>query len=794
MSVDIQLFAETFKSEESLRQYLFELFRRMPGTTGVAITHGPQEYGKDLVFYFQDALGDSQLCACVVKNDKISGSADSNHGARNVFNQVEQALDTQHINSVGENEYVTRVYVISPYDCSQVTMRSIQGKLRERQGQVKFLCGSELLEKFDRFWPEFRFLESSWLGSYVASLQKSLKESDPISFLGSQHEILSGATHSISKLHVRQNFEVTLRRLDLLLDKPHLQALSAPHTEDSVTRLSASLVFLADFASLPQVWEGIEHVPDEATLNTFKREARELRNRWVEEYQRQAKDVERGGKMPKRDAASLSVALGEDSVLRVVCNALSEMLSQFEKKTASASEFACRCADPVPLFYSDEYLNYCRVEEVFNSFPAAFLHDHSPRTFVLPKDLVQHINGPFLITAPAGFGKTSFCRSSTLLDLKNLETRCSTSLPIYIPLHQLSTGSYSTSEEAFLRSADTVTLVREAVSAGQQIHLYLDGLDEVPRLDQQRRLMELADEFRKSRMNVKVIVTGRGYVSGPWLRWLPRISLARFNDEQVLEFIDKWLGEGSTETTGFKDQMSSSGPLQDLMHVPLLGTLIIAVYRRMHSLPESQIKLYDIFIELMCGGWDLAKNVARDSRYGSVTKIRVLTSLAATLQLNHAREATDWQVRLAVERIFPSLVDEYTDLLDELLQDGLVMRVSSAVMFSHLSFQEFLAARDLSDPTGSRQTQALKMFFRGDDWWREVLSFYVALSSRPLEIEQWIAKVAHQLSSEQPAESLITKCEFLFSRITEASPGWVPNLVILPLRLRRLLEAKSPAD
>jgi hypothetical protein len=52
------------------------------------------------------------------------------------------------------------------------------------------------------------------------------------------------------------------------------------------------------------------------------------------------------------------------------------------------------------------------------------------------------------------------------------------------------------------------------------------------------------------------------------------------------------------------------------MHVPLLGTLVIAVFKKMKSLPESKIKLYEIFVELMCGGWDLAKNVRRDTRFG----------------------------------------------------------------------------------------------------------------------------------------------------------------------------------
>jgi hypothetical protein len=39
---------------------------------GVEVPHGPQEYGKDIVFYSQDAIGDWILNACVVKNAKIT--------------------------------------------------------------------------------------------------------------------------------------------------------------------------------------------------------------------------------------------------------------------------------------------------------------------------------------------------------------------------------------------------------------------------------------------------------------------------------------------------------------------------------------------------------------------------------------------------------------------------------------------------------------------------------------------------------------------------------------------------
>ena len=68
-----------------------------------------------------------------------------------------------------------------------------------------------------------------------------------------------------------------------------------------------------------------------------------------------------------------------------------------------------------------------------------------------------------------------------------------------------------------------------------------------------------------------------------------------------------------------------------LMRVPLLGTLIIAVFRKMQSLPANKVKLYEIFVDLMCGGWDVAKNVRRDTKFGSNAKLSILTRLAGHL-------------------------------------------------------------------------------------------------------------------------------------------------------------------
>jgi hypothetical protein len=126
----LKRFAEAFVSEADLRAAFITLLTKMPGVSEPHETHGAHEHGKDIVFLSVGGLGKSCLNACVVKKTKITGSADSNRGARTILIQAEQALDSPYISSAGEDRAVAHVYVVSLWECSQQTRGSIKGKLR----------------------------------------------------------------------------------------------------------------------------------------------------------------------------------------------------------------------------------------------------------------------------------------------------------------------------------------------------------------------------------------------------------------------------------------------------------------------------------------------------------------------------------------------------------------------------------------------------------------------------------------------------------------------------------------
>jgi hypothetical protein len=81
MNTELERFEHLFVNEDELRKAIVGLLWKMPGVSGVHLTHGTQELGKDIVFYAPGPLEDRRAYACVVKNSRISGSVDSKQGA-----------------------------------------------------------------------------------------------------------------------------------------------------------------------------------------------------------------------------------------------------------------------------------------------------------------------------------------------------------------------------------------------------------------------------------------------------------------------------------------------------------------------------------------------------------------------------------------------------------------------------------------------------------------------------------------------------------------------------------------
>jgi predicted NACHT family NTPase len=225
---------------------------------------------------------------------------------------------------------------------------------------------------------------------------------------------------------------------------------------------------------------------------------------------------------------------------------------------------------------------------------------------------------------------------------------------------------------------------------------------------------------------------------------LPRLSLRGFTADQADSLVNKWLNAKEDDIERFRAQLKATPGLTELMSVPLLATLIILVFRQTRRLPESKPRIYDIFIDLMCEGWNLAKGVLRPSRFGLRTKKAVLGKIAMSSHRRKSRSFADPDIQAAVGScVAKSVCPDWREFRNELLQDCLISRTGVQYQFAHMSFQEFLAARELlGEPAHTQLNRALNDYLRGDDWWLESLRFYIGLSGTPHETSLWIVNKA----------------------------------------------------
>lgn len=186
------------------------------------------------------------------------------------------------------------------------------------------------------------------------------------------------------------------------------------------------------------------------------------------------------------------------------------------------------------------------------------------------------------------------------------------------------------------------------------------------------------------------------------------------------------------------------------------------------------MSLYAAFVSLLAGGWDLAKKVQKTGQFGVTPKLTVLTKLAGKLQLARKRDFNGFDFRTALKNSLPGLINDVDALLTELVQDGLIMPVGADYVFSHLSYQEYLAAKTLLQPN-SRVTQAIRAYLGGDDWWKDVITFYIGLSGQPQEIEQLIHNSVEALLLNNADNGAVGRAHYLLEDMMTTFPGCSPS-------------------
>lgn len=763
----------SFSSEALLQQAIAGLLTRLPGVTGVQILQSTQELGKDIVFYINGGFGESMLCACVVKNTKITGVVGKPGGARTILFQAEQAFDSAHTDSFGRDVKVERVYVVTPFELPPATIASVSGRLKERAGQVRFIGASQLFDLFKKYWPDYFADEAAAIEKHLGQVRKLLVRESPLPALAFQYNLGSVAA-KFMRVYVTQAFhrDINAYAAGSLLTSslPNPEVLRRKISKRGVQEIQSALAAYDHALSYLQEWGLCPAACDQEGL---KKSLEELIEEIRSDMRRRLEKTKVGyaAASPKLaialfDAPRLEAKLRRQTEQRLRCaTPLEDRLNKLSQLVSSKK------LDWLTSLTDKRFMSACLLNDCAQAAPERiFSHVNKRLRVKYPKDILDRWGRSLLIVGAAGYGKTSFCRWHALQDAERFNVGGSDIIPVYIPLHQLSRKSLGSFEEVCLRAGgQSALIVKSREDTPSRVRLYLDGLDEIASPARRREVIRMIRGGAARHPSYQVVITSRDYIYGPWLNWLPKIYLSEFGDAEITEFLDKWLGKGTDINKRFYLQLKQLPALGGLMRIPLLATLVVMVFRQTARLPESKTRLYEIFVDLLSGGWDMTKGILRGSKFGQRIKIVILSSLAGRLHELRRREFADDDLKKAIQSsVSAVMLKEWRTLRDEFIADGLINLNGDVLQFPHLSFQEFLAAKDLiGTPHSQRVSEALDRYLRGEDWWKDVLKFYLGLASNSQEIADWLS---HQIRRAAGDQLSIPHAHEMLAGFVEAFP------------------------
>ena len=85
--------------------------------------------------------------------------------------------------------------------------------------------------------------------------------------------------------------------------------------------------------------------------------------------------------------------------------------------------------------------------------------------------------------------------------------------------------------------------------------------------------------------------------------------------DKVRELVTAWLDGDLELIAQFYSELAGSAALASRPSSRLLANLTVLVFKNLRRLPENKVRLYQMFIDLLLGGWNLAKGLKRQSEF-----------------------------------------------------------------------------------------------------------------------------------------------------------------------------------
>ncbi len=259
--------------------------------------------------------------------------------------------------------------------------------------------------------------------------------------------------------------------------------------------------------------------------------------------------------------------------------------------------------------------------------------------------------------------------------------------------------------------------------------MLLDGLDELPEEDRGevlKQIRKLSEEYYKNQL----IITCRIAAGQFQFEGFTDIEIADFDQAQIQAFAQKWFinvgrnsrKKGLAKAAQFmqKLQLSENRQIRELAGTPLLLHLACSVFQAKSDFPAKRSDLYKQALDILLVRWDEARGIKRNEIYHQLSlphKLKLLSQIAAITfeqghyffsQSNLLQYIMDYLRSLPTSETEPEVLQLHSESVLKSIeaQHGLLVEQARGIYsFSHLTFQEYLTARNI---VASFQPQVLE--------------------------------------------------------------------------------------
>ena len=404
-----------------------------------------------------------------------------------------------------------------------------------------------------------------------------------------------------------------------------------------------------------------------------------------------------------------------------------------------------------------------------------------------------------MVMGKPGAGKTTFLQKVALQCIRGELPLAR--IPIFIQLRNLAEetiGNSITIGDDFnlldyinqkLNDFDISVQHVETLLKHGKVLILLDGLDEV-RADYIDTLLKQITKFSETYYQNSFIITCR-FAAQPYrFPGFTYVELADFEQTQIESFAKKWFRtatskpneeEGLNLAIQFIDKLKlpENQPIRELARTPILLNLTVSVFQAKANFPKKRSKLYEAGLDILLVRWDEARGIQRDEIYRNLSlphKIKLLSHIAATTfeEGNYFFEQTEIEQHIAdyLTTLPGANTDPETLRLNseavlkaiEAQHGLLVERALGVYSFSHLTFQEYLTARNIvASPDTATLMEALQRLSTHiqEPQWREVFLLRNAEPLLKLMKQQIDSLVAGDCHLQEFLTGINQKCYLL---------------------------------